>query len=305
MNEAKEYYIERFNADKIKDLENLFVAVYKKKSAEGYFSKKYDTDFTGCSYIGYIAYKQKIPIAFYAVIPCFIQHENDKILAAQSADTMTHPEHRYKSLFSELSKMCFDLCKQNNITVLFGFPNQNSHHGAIKLGWQLTEVMECFQINVKQKTYKKILNKIDKGHTDRVLKKYITSEKGLTNSVIKDGFSGVYRDKNYLQYKTYSKTYVLKIGEAKIWVSIGGSLTIGDMLCNENDFNDAINAIKKIAINLGVLVIYFHACKGTSLHKLFSEKFQSIPSFAALFQNFTNYIDIKKIKFTFADVDIF
>jgi hypothetical protein len=305
MSEQNEYYIERFNKNKIKDLEELFIAVYKKKSAENYFSKKYDTAFTGVSYIGYIAYKEKTPIGFYGVIPCFVQYENEIILAAQSADTMTHPEHRYKSLFSELSKMCFDLCKENGINLIFGFPNQNSYHGAIKLGWQLSEVMECFQINMQQKTYKRILNKIDKGNTNRVLKKYVTDEKGLMNSVIKDGFSGVYRDENYLQYKTYSKTYVLKIGKAKIWISVGGSLTIGDMLCNEIDFENTINTIKKIAGNLGIRVIYFHACKSTSLYKLFSDKFQSTPSFPALFQNFTTYIDVKKIKFTFADIDIF
>ncbi len=305
MSDTNEYYIERFDESRIKDLEMLFAAVYKKKSAQNYFFKKYDTAYTGVSYIGYIAYKEEIPIAFYGVIPCFIRYENEIILSAQSADTMTHPDHRYKSLFLELSKMCFDLCKRNNINLIFGFPNQNSYHGAIKLGWQLSEVMECFQINVEQKIYKKILKKIDKGNTDRVLKPYITNEKGLTNSVVKDGFSGVYRDENYMQYKTYSKTYVLKNGESKIWVSVGGSLTIGDMLCNKSNFENTINAIKKIAVSLGIPVIYFHACKNTSTQKLFSEIFQSVPSFPALFQNFTDYIDIKKIKFTFADIDIF
>ena len=32
--------------------------------------------------------------------------------------------------------------------LIYGFPNQNSYHGAIKLGWQMTEMMECFKIPV-------------------------------------------------------------------------------------------------------------------------------------------------------------
>ena len=94
-NGEKEYRIERFDESRIGDLEKLYAAVYKKKSPPSYFLKKYDTAYTGISYIGYIAYKENLPIAFYGVIPCFIQYENRLILSAQSADTMTHPGHRY------------------------------------------------------------------------------------------------------------------------------------------------------------------------------------------------------------------
>ena len=132
-NAEKEYQVIRLNKNNISDLEKLYALVYKKKIAHFYFSKKYNTAYTGVLYTGYLAYKENIPIAFYGVIPCFIQYENKMILAAQSADTMTHPEHRYKSLFFDLSNMCFDLCKQNGIELIYGFPNQNSYHGAIKL----------------------------------------------------------------------------------------------------------------------------------------------------------------------------
>jgi hypothetical protein len=305
MSEQKEYYIERFDISRIKDIEELFVAVYKKKSAENYFSKKYDTAYTGVSYIGYMAYKEKTPIAFYGVIPCFIQYGNEIILAAQSADTMTHPEYRGKGLFISLAKKCYELCKKNNISFVFGFPNQNSYRGFIKLEFEIPEVMDCFQIKIGKSFLKKILAKIDTKRDSRVLKKYIIDEKGLENSVIRDGFFGLHRDNKYFDYKTYSKSYVLKIKESKVWISIKGALWIGDMICAKNNFMDTINSIKKIAFKLGVSAIYFHVSKETFLHKSFSEKFTNLPSFPVIFLNFTDYIDIKKIKFTFADVDIF
>jgi hypothetical protein len=304
-NDQSEYVIKRFAENNISDLEQLYLSVYKKKSPPSHFLKKYDTAYTGISHIGYIAYKGAIPIAFYGVIPCFIQYENRIILSAQSADTMTHPEHRYKNLFLDLSNMCFDLSRQNGIELIYGFPNQNSYHGAIKLGWQMTEIMECFKIEVHANPLVKVLNRINKKEPDSVLKKYLVKEKGLPNSVIKDGFSGVYRDENYLRYKTYSSTYLLQVANSKIWISIKNLVTIGDINIEENSFNELVETIKKIVAKLGMNTIYFHACKETFLYKLFKEKFESIPSFPVLFQNFNESIDIKKIKFTSADIDTF
>ena len=305
MSEQQEYSIERFNENRIKDLEELFVTVYKKKSIPNYFSKKYDTAYTGVSYIGYLAYKHEIPVAFCGVIPCFVQYENEIILAAQFVDAMTHPEHRGKSLFISLAKKCYELCRKNNINFVFGFPNQNSYYGFTKLKFEIPEIMDCFQIKVGQNFFKKILTKIDTKRIDRVLKKYTIDQKGLENSIIIDGFSGLYRNDKYFHYKEYNKSYVLKIKESKIWISIKGTLRIGDLICSKKDFINTINTIKKIAFELGIPVIYFHTSKNTSLHKLFSDEFSNSPSFPIIFLNFNEHIDIKKIKFTFADIDIF
>jgi hypothetical protein len=92
----KEYRIERMSAGRLKDLEGLFSAVYGAAPARDYFRKKYDTVYTGLEYIGYIALNsQDIAVAYYGVIPCFIQYGSENVLAAQSGDTMTHPGFRY------------------------------------------------------------------------------------------------------------------------------------------------------------------------------------------------------------------
>jgi hypothetical protein len=301
----KEYVVQRLDENRFSDLAKLHWDVYKKKRAPSYFFKKYDTAYTGVSHIGYIAYKEQIPIAFYGVIPCFIQYEDRIILSAQSADTMTHPDHRYKNLFFDLANTCFDLCKQNGIEFIFGFPNQNSYHGLIKLGWQVTEMMDYFKIHVYINPLIKALKKINKRNPDIVLRNYVTNEKGLRNSVMQDGFAGVYRNENYLHYKMYSKTYVLKIANSKIWMSIKHGLSIGDIYTSEKDFDELINAIKQLAVKLGVNTIYFHACKETLLYTLFKKRFDTMPSFPVLFQNFNGSINIRKIKFTYADIDIF
>src|SRR5258708_39658673 len=93
-----EYSILRLNKDNLTDVARLHSSVYS--SAPSYeFQKKYNTAFTGVEYVAVIAYdKDHQPAAYYGVMPCFIQFEDKIILAAQSGDTMTHPDHRGKGL---------------------------------------------------------------------------------------------------------------------------------------------------------------------------------------------------------------
>src|ERR1043166_2457107 len=144
-----EYKIARLDEDKLPDVSRLHQKIYGITPKENYFHEKYDTSYTGVMHIGFLAYdKNNEPVAFYGVIPCFIQLGNRIVPAAQSADTMTHPSHRNKGLFTRLATLTFELCRQAGIAFVFGFPNQNSHHGLLALGWKVTERMERFSIPV-------------------------------------------------------------------------------------------------------------------------------------------------------------
>src|SRR5689334_7506717 len=147
INNTKEYSIVRLTRERLKDLARLHSAVYAPVPDDYYF-KKYNTAYTGVEYVGFIAYQFSLPIAFYGVIPSFIQYKNTRVLAAQSADTMTHPAYRLKGMFMDLSNKTFALCRQLGIQLVYGFPNQNSYHGALKLGWKETEKMDCFLLRV-------------------------------------------------------------------------------------------------------------------------------------------------------------
>ena len=97
-------------------------------------------------------------------------------------------------------------------------------------------------------------------------------ERGLSNSVIAEGFGGVYRDDRYLKYKTYSDTKVIKIGNAKVWMKIQNGLIIGDLEIAEQDFDAVIDAIKKIAKRLGVANISFQLSPGRTVTHLVCKK---------------------------------
>jgi hypothetical protein len=312
-NKFGEYCIERLDENKLKDIETLHEAVYKRRPAKNYFLKKYNTAYTGVQFIGYLAYnKDKIPTAFFGVIPCFIQYDNKVVLSAQACDEMTLSECRHKGLFVELATMTFDLCRTTGINLLFGFPNQNSYHGFVnRLGWKVTENMELFVIPVNAFKLESLLRNfkwskwIYKKYARWILHKYILSEPGLLTSIIAQGFGGVYRDDVYLKYKTYSDTQVLKIGNAKVWMKIQNGFVIGDIEVARQDFDKAINAIKKIARHLGVANILFQSSPGIRLHIWLARKYDPVPSFPIIFLDLGADLPLDKLKFCFADSDIF
>jgi hypothetical protein len=310
---TRDYTIERLSKKNLSDLDKLHHSVYKKQNPPGYFTKKYDTAYTGAEYIGYIAYdKNQTPIAFYGVIPCFIRYQEQLHLAAQSADTMTHPQYRYKGLFVQLANITFDLAHEEGIGLIFGFPNQNSLHGfLVKLKWQLTEMMDCYIIRVSIIPTERIARKLSvtrklyHKYQQQVLKKYLVNEKGVENSVLKDNYAGVNRNVHYLNYRTYHDTQVIRIGNALLWIKIKNGLIIGDISCGMEDFEGMMEKLHKLAFRLGLQSIQFHTSHQTQLSTLFAERYEATPSFYILFKDLGSNIPLDKIKFTFADVDIF
>lgn len=307
------YPIERLCKNNLNDLDKLHNTVYRRPHPANYFVKKYDTAYTGVEWVGFIAYNEKhSPIAYYGVVPCFVKHGEQLYLAAQSADTMTHPRYQYKGLFVHLANLTFDLCEEEGISIVFGFPNQNSLHSfLIKLKWQMTETMVCYIIPVGIIPLERIAKKLPflknayKKYLQYILKDYLIPLKGIENSVFKDGFAGLDRNAHYFNYKAYNDTQVIKIGRSLLWIKIKNGFVIGDISCTEEDFDQTMNEVRKLALKLGVKQIKFHTSHQTQLSSLFSERYDSIPSFYVLFKDLGTHIPLDKIKFTFADTDIF
>ena len=310
--DTREYTITRLDENNLDDLAWLHLEVHSRKLPASYFQKKYDTAYTGHQYVGYMAYHQGTPIAYYGVIPCFLQNGDEIMLSAQSADTMTHPAYRFKGMFVELSKMTFDLCKELGILLIFGFPNENSYHGAVnKLGWRLINRMDCFMIPLNSIPFAHMLNKLPllkkvyNRYSDYILQP-VKRYKGIRGSVTSDGFTGLHRNDHYFHYKTYSRSVVVLIGETKVWLTNKGCLMIGDMEgVSGSNFDLVIHKLRNMAFKSGLKQIQFHCSPGTQLHSLFVSRFDPQPSYHALYQDFGSGIDPTTIRFTFSDIDIF
>jgi len=71
------------------------------------------------------------------------------------------------------------------------------------------------------------------------------------------------------------------------------------------DFDRQITQLKKIARKPGINEIYFRASPGMTLHGLFIQQYDVIPSFPVIFKQLIGYTPTDKIKFTSADIDTF
>jgi len=311
--QLKGYHIVRLSKTNINALEKLYHAVYGRSNPEGYYAKKYDTAYTGVEHIGYIAFNERNnPIAYYGVIPCFIRYGDQLYLAAQSADTMTHPKYQFKGLFVQLANLTFDLCMEEGVSLIFGFPNQNSLHGfLVRLKWQMTETLAHYNIptgfvSVEGITKRvRFLKKMYEQYQQYILKDYLLPRKGIDNGLFKEGFAGVNRNAHYMNYKTYNDTQVIKIGDSILWIKIKNGLIVGDVNCKDGEFDHMMLELKKLALKLGLKNIQFHTSHQTKLSGLLSSRYPAEPSFYVLFKDLGSRIPLDKIKFTYADVDTF
>jgi GNAT superfamily N-acetyltransferase len=307
------YRIERLTRNRLKDMAELYEAVYDTLLPADYFPRKYNTAYTKIKYTGFLAYdKTNLPAAYYGVIPCFIQYNHEPVLAAQSADTMTHPEHRNKGLFILLAKFTYDVCRDENIKLVFGFPNQTSLPGLInKLDWQVISHLERFTIPVTTIPLERLVQKFDilngfyKAYIKQMLKKLVLPQHGIPNSVFDEGYNGIYRTDDYLQYKTYNTTYTIKLGEAIVWFKIQNGFIVGDISDFENDFYNVIQTLTRLTKKLGLQKLEFQVNPHTKLYRLLKIYGESIPSFPVIIKDLGSGIDFKSLAFTFADIDIF
>ena len=300
-----EYIVSRLSATGLQDLAGLYREVYGRAIPVDYFIKKYDTSFTGIENMGFIARKDNRPVAYYGVIPCYLKNGNERILAAQSVDTMTHPHHRRKNLFIQLARLTFELCRENGVRIIFGFPNQNSIAGFQKLGWITAGDLDFFEIPLSRISLPFLARRFG-----LLRKSRISSPKnkinGLISSAVSEGFAGPDRDDAFLAYRQYNGTSVLDYSDYKCWVSMKDHLIIGDISgYNEMNFTGIIQQLVHEGQKKGLRTIQFHCSPGTQLHRLFLSHYPARKSFAVMFHDLGSNLLPENIKFTFADTDLF
>jgi hypothetical protein len=226
--EESEYRFERFSEEKIDDLLYMFRAI-DHPFPPGFFNKKFDTSFTGISNVGYIAYHKKTsePAAYYGVFPVFLNMDGRPVLAAQSGDTITHPGHQKKGLFIALAQKTYELCRELNIHIVFGFPNHNSSHGFFhRLNWVVDGKIFRYAVPMPTGLFKKVMRKIMPTLFYRLrFKRFNTFQPGqqYAHDIT------VFKNQSYLNYKGFSEKYVYSNDDVSISFKFQYDLHIGNI----------------------------------------------------------------------------
>jgi len=280
----EKYAFERISVETVKQLVPLYYSAFGASVPIDFITKKFETSQFGASYIGFLARDviSDTIAAFYGVFPLVGKFDGNQVLIAQSGDTMTHPKHQGKGLFTKLAKLTYDLAQREGIVFVFGFPNKNSFPGFInKLDWQHYSDINTYVIKSGSmpidKFFKKFgrINFLYHAYYRNVLKKWLSDaspENSLKNESSKVGF--VVHDSRFYSYKKYSTSYVLKIDDVFCNVKIDGRLWVGDIsVCEESKFYSVISKLLIIARKIGCSTIHISAFNGTALDQRMRKKY--------------------------------
>jgi GNAT superfamily N-acetyltransferase len=246
-----EYSFERLSKDNLKDLIFLYKTAFNEITDISFLEKKYNTSFFGLSYVGFIAYHQasKTPAAYYGVFPIKLQKDGKELLAAQSGDTMTHPDHRGKGLFVSLANETYKLAKELGVHFIFGFPNENSYPGFVKkLNWKHYSNVNHYKFKGSSIPMDKIAKKIP---ALRAIHKAFFPQPNTTKLHFANSLGyqfqsmgNIKHDLSFFKYKCYAPSFIVEIAGIKCWLKVDGRVWVGDIeFCNESEFEKVIDGL--------------------------------------------------------------
>lgn len=306
------YRYERISKKSLPAIANLYKDCFNLKVSTQDLEKKYNTDSFGESYTGFIAIDNNESVgAYYGVFPCSVKCNGEVLLASQSGDTMTGPNHRKKGLFSSLAKETYDLVGHLNIAFVFGFPNKNSLPGfERKLDWKFYGYMQHFNISnsvlfpfceiaskfpMFKKTYRSLVRK--------KLEQYRVEEVSLNEIE-----SGLNRDTLFYNYKlSKSKdTYLVRIEGFEFIIKTEPHLMIGDVSkFDKSQFNAFKLAVKLLAKLTYSKTTNIVLSKNHWLYDLLINEFESENSLPIGFYQIRQDLNYTTMAFSLVDYDTF
>lgn len=309
-----EYVYRRLTKDTIVDLHWLFKYSIKTTRSLKEFIKKYNTNYTGISYIGYLAYDlYDKPAAYFGVLPLLALVNNEPVLIAQSADTLTHPDHEFEGLNIKLALMTQKLAKEEGIHFIFGVPNINSFKVFVKgLNWTHNGNLYKFEFKVPMFPFSQLfrrnvfLKNIYNLWVDFILLFTKNEVTGFSSPIVSDNYFGIYRNDDFFSYKGYSKKYIIKILGKKVWLKFEGTLKIGEIENPyDSDLKRLISRLKLIAFMTGVQKIQYQCSSQSGCLPIYSKISNRTESLPIIFLDLTSELSPERLVISLADIDTF
>ena len=169
-------------------------------------------------------------VANYSVSPMLLSKDNREIKAAQSLNTMTHPDYAGKGIFVEMATMIYDELERKGYELVYGFPNYISNRTFVeKLGWK--DIYEIPMLELNLSSYRKLNNADELVQEDS---EFVTD---VSLSLFNSKKIQVKRTNEYLRWRYYEhpnntyKSFVIKNDEG----------VIARIVCKE--YKDRLNII--------------------------------------------------------------
>ncbi len=255
------YSYERISESSLHKLASIFKGSNGRTVGIGMLRQKFNTKEFGAEYIGYLAIHEEDlkPAAYYGVFPMVITFQGKEVLVAQSGDTITHPEHQGKGLFTKLANLTYDLAIKEGIRFIWGLPNKNSYPGFIKrLNWKDLGQLKRISLKVKTLPLAKVIKKLDINTLSSLYystcKFVFRHKEGYFSRKTSFDSVEVVKDEKFFTYKRYFNNKILYKNErTTIWFKVESYLIIGDFYSyNEVEFSQEMKRIKFKCLMLGI-----------------------------------------------------
>jgi hypothetical protein len=223
---------------------------------------------------------------------------------------MTHPHHRKKGLFQKLAQMTYTLAAQQGIKFVFGFPNQDSYPGFIKLNWQfLRDQLQVFTIKAARFKYARILYKTP--GLFPLYSHFMNARFGVdapgTSFFSEKNSDGVIHDDVFFQYKKYVNTHVVTIDKVKAWIKIDGNLKVGAVHgLTSGNASGFLQRLTTFASRLGCGDVIFITSKHSVLYEILNKTLTPKDAFPIGFLPLqAERISLENTSFEYCDADFF
>jgi hypothetical protein len=308
-----EYRFVRINEALYDKLGLLMEAAFGVKRSREFFARKMDTSYTGVKHLGFIALDEAgNAAAFYGVYPQWVEYQGKRYLAAQSGDTMTHPQHGGKGLFTKLAQLTYELAKNEGIQFVFGFPNKNSYPGFVrKLNWTDGGKMVNHTMKVTALPIAGLVKKIGwllpfyMAYQKLVLAFYPKGQP-FASSVKAENVGIVERDSSYIRYKMFNDTVIVNISNTNVWLKVDGALLIGDIDWGQNNnVEKLLQRLKMLAFLLGCNKVIFPVSPGCKWDDQLQGKLEVTDGIYAGYLDLQSGLPLERFKYVLADFDTF
>lgn len=309
----EEYRFVRINEALYDKLGLLMEAAFGIKRNREFFARKMDTSYTGVKHLGFIALDANgNAAAFYGVYPQWVEYQGKRYLAAQSGDTMTHPLHGGKGLFTKLAQLTYELAKNEGIQFVFGFPNKNSYPGFIKkLNWIDGGKMVNHTMKVAALPIAGLAKKVSwllpfYMAYQKLILAFYAKGKAFSSSVKEENAGSVERDSSYIRYKMFNDTFILNISDTNVWLKVDGALLIGDIdWIQNNNVEKLLQRLKMLAFLLGCNQVVFPVSPGCKWDNKLRGKLEATEGIYVGYLDLQSGLPLAKFKYVLADFDTF
>jgi GNAT superfamily N-acetyltransferase len=312
-----EYNFLQIDDHSYKSIKELYWRSFKLKTRLEEIKNKYDTSGFGLKNIGYLAKDSSGDLAaYYGVFPIRMSLMGKDILAAQSADTMTAPEHRKKGLFTLLAKKTYEKAAETGIRFVFGFPNDNSLPGFQRnLHWKFYGIMKTWKFSNKTLPVSELASRfriilpLYQIYSRIRLKKYSVemTQSNVEHLSDKKVNGQVKKDVHFVQYKTSNQNvHFIRMNGFFFLIKPIPHLNIGCFSNIEEEKTDLfLNTIKQLGMKLGCGKTVLTLSDNHWLYERLKSKVSFTDSLPIGYFEIDPNIPYKEITYVGADYDTF